>query len=806
MSAPRFAVTARLDALSDRDEAALFDRGRATDPAVMRSVAETLEDVRARGDAALRDLARRFDGVDDLRVEVLREEWQAALDALDPDVRDALEEAARAIAGFHRAQLPTRLEVEIRPGVRLGRRAEPLARVGVYAPGGRASYPSSVLMGVVPARVAGVGEVVVCSPPGPDGRPPAAVLAACAIAGADRVFALGGAGAMAALAYGTDTVPRVDKVVGPGNAYVTEAKRQLTGQVAIDCPAGPSEVLIVADGDADDRLIAAELLAQAEHDPDAASVLVTTDAAQPERVRAALGVLLEGQPRRDIVEAALRARGGLLVAASEDEALAFATRWAPEHLLLLVKAPRAAFERVRCAGTTFLGAPSSVAFGDYMTGANHVLPTAGLARAYAGLSTFDFLRWATWQELTPAAAAALAGPTARLADAEGLPGHALAARLRADGDIARPAAAEDVRKTTVRTRVAYRDLHPYDPGRVPTETDLSDNTNLFGVPPSAAAVLAAVEPARVTRYPSVYATDLKRALAAHFGVEVENVTTGAGSDDMIDSAFRAFCEPGDVIAHPVPTFGVIPAFARMNAAQPVAVPLGDDFALDADALLATGAASIYLCRPNNPTGNAFDRAAMLRVMAEARGVVLIDEAYADFADDDLLGDAIASERAIVLRTLSKAWGLAGLRLGVAVGPAPLIAEVEKSRGPFKVGGPAEAAAVAALRNDAGWVADCIAEVRANRARLEAALKLRGCRVWPSAANFLLVGAPGGARDLAARLRSAGVQVRPFNDLPAAGDAIRVGIGPWPMMERFLEALDGALAGVDGTANPQEAGA
>ena len=797
--APVFAVTARLDALAASDRARLFDRGRATDVAVNAAVTRIIADVQANGDAELRALAARFDGVPDLRIEVPRAEWVRALDAQDPAVRDALEEAARAIGAFHRAQLPAPLEMEVRPGVRLGRRAEPLRRVGVYAPGGRASYPSSVLMGVVPARVAAVDEVVVCSPPGPDGRPPQDVLAACAIAGADRLFALGGAGAIAAMALGTQTVPRVDRVVGPGNAFVNEAKRLLTGRVGIDCPAGPSEVLILADSSADPEIIGLELIAQAEHDPDAAAVLVTTDPAHLAAVRDVIRTRSRSsvlpQTRMPIVLDAFAARGGLLVAATEEEACAFATDWAPEHLLLLVRDPRALLDRIRCAGSTFLGPASSVVFGDYMTGANHVLPTAGLARAYSGLSTLDFLRWSTWQELTHGAAAALAAQTATLAEAEGLPGHAQAARRRGNG--APPIGAlQDPRPrlgpAPVRTRASYRVLRPYDPGRIPTPIDLSDNTNLFGAPPSVAAVLAGLPAAAITRYPSVYATELKQAIAERLGVAPENVTTGAGSDDVIDSALRAFCEPGDGAAYPVPTFGVVKSFVAMNAGVPLEVPLCADFSLDVDALLAVNAAAIYLCSPNNPTGNAFARAALERVMQEARGVVLIDEAYADFADDNVLASAVASERAIVLRTLSKAYGLAGLRIGVAVGPARLIKEVEKSRGPYKVSALAEAAAVTVLRNDSAWVGRAIAEVRQNRDTLAEALHRRGFRVWPSAANFLLVEAPpelGGSAGVTDGLRRLGVQVRPFPGVPIAGDAIRVSIGPWSMLERFLEALD-----------------
>ena len=792
----------RIGELDEGERARLFDRGRASDPGVQQAVRAIIAAVRARGDAALRELALRFDGARLEGLEVPRAECERALAALDPAVRAALEQAARNIAAFHRAQLPQPLELEVVPGVRLGRRAEPLRRVGVYAPGGRAAYPSSVLMGVVPAKVAGVGEVVVCSPPSPDGRPPATVLAACALAGADRVFALGGAGAIAALALGTESVPRADRIVGPGNAYVTEAKQQLTGQVAIDSPAGPSEVLIIADENADPEVVAVELLAQAEHDPDAAAVLVTTSNALCDLVAAALERRLPDQPRADIIRSSLRARGALLVADDLAQAAGFAERYAPEHLVVLTAAPRDLLPALRSAGTTFLGAPSSVAFGDYLTGANHVLPTAGLARSYAGLSTADFLRWSTYQEVSPAAAAALAAPTAVLAEAEGLPAHALAARLRG-GDVsaetraesgggdevaARAISADDV-ACVPSGRSAYRALAPYDPGRLPCEVDLTDNTNLFGPAPAVRAAVRALPDAVVTRYPAVYASELKRALAQRHGVAPENITTGCGSDDVIDSALRAFCEPGERLAYPDPTFGMVPGFGRMNALEPVPVALGSEFELDAEALLATRAAATYLCRPNNPTGTAFARGAVTRVCREARGLVLLDEAYADFADDDLLETALATDRTLVLRTFSKAYGLAGLRLGYAIGPAALITEVEKSRGPYKVNGAVEAAALAVLAQDRGWVQERVADVRANRERLARALRARGARVWPSAANFVLVSVPGRAAEWNLELRRRGVAVRPFAALRHAGESLRVSVGPWPMLERFLAAYD-----------------
>jgi histidinol dehydrogenase len=780
---PMFAVTGRLADITPATRAKLFERGRASDPAVEQAVRSIIADVRTRGDAALVEMAERYDGVRLSVLEVPAATCEEALRTLDTDVRDALVQAMENIAAFHRAQLPAPLEMETAPGVRLGRRADPLRRVGVYAPGGRAAYPSSVLMGVVPARVAGVGEVIVCSPPGPDGLPPQAVLAACALAGADRVFAIGGAGAVAALAMGTGAVPRVDKIVGPGNAYVTEAKRQLNGVVAIDSPAGPSEVLVIGDGSADATLMAAELLAQAEHDPDAASVLLSTSAHECEAVAAEVARLVATQPRREIILESLAARGALLHVPAMSDAIAFAEEYAPEHLAVMTAEPRALLPALRAAGTIFLGAPSSVAFGDYITGANHVLPTAGLARAYAGLSAHDFVRWTTYQELTPAGAAALAGPTVTLAEAEGLPAHALAARLRG-GAADSPAAPRGAR-----LREAYRTLAPYDPGRTPCDIDLSDNTSLFGPPPAVLPVLAAARAETVTRYPSVYAPTLKQALARMLGVEADNITTGCGSDDLIDSAVRAFCETGAAVAYPDPTFGMIPIFAKMNATLPVAVPLLADFELDADALLGMRAPLTYLCRPNNPTGTAFERQATERVCRDAAGIVLVDEAYADYADDNIVDVAVNSERCIVLRTMSKAFGLAGLRVGFAVGPAVLIRELEKSRGPYKVSAVAEAAALAVLSDDLDWVQDRVREVRRNRDRLSSELAQRGVVHWSSAANFLLAQVPGSAAEWNGRLRARGVAVRPFPKLPHAGECIRISIGPWHMTQRFLDAFD-----------------
>jgi histidinol dehydrogenase len=391
--------------------------------------------VRREGDTALAAMAQELDGLtlDPSALEVSRGRWERALASTPPELRRAMERSARNIRAASEAFMPTLCEVETEPGVVVGKRPDPLERVGVYVPGGRASYPSSLLMGAIPARVAGVRDVIVCTP-----GATAATLAAAAIAGVDRVFEIGGAGAIAALAYGTVTVPAVDKIVGPGNAYVTEAKLQVLGECAIDSPAGPSELLVIMDDSADVAAVAREMIAQAEHDPRAvvAAVAIEGDGAEVsarlmETVRHLVRADAQGPDviaRRDIVLAALRSGGAVLSARCVDEAIRFANAMAAEHVLVATREPDCVLAQLRNAGTVFVGVASSVTFGDYMTGANHVLPTSGFARSYSGLSVLDFLRWTSYQRVTRDAAARLADDVALFAEAEALYGHATAAR------------------------------------------------------------------------------------------------------------------------------------------------------------------------------------------------------------------------------------------------------------------------------------------------------------------------------------------------------------------------------------------
>lgn len=422
----------RLADLPPEDRRTLTTRSSEADAGIIATTARIIADVRARGDAALTILARELDGAELETLEVPRVKIDHALAGIDATTRRALERAAANLESVHRAFMPRPMETSPEPGIVVGRRPDPLARVGIYAPGGRAVYPSSVLMAAIPARVARVGEVILASPPQANGVPADVVLAAAAIAGVDRVFALGGAGAIAAMALGTQTVPRVDRVVGPGNAYVAAAKVALSHEVGIDCAAGPSELLIIADETADAARLADELLAQAEHDPMACVVAILLNERLAAAVERELRSRAETMPRGAIALQALGAAGAVLVADSIDDAIGFASEYAPEHLMLVLRDPDQALARVRNAGTVFVGDTSSVAFGDYMTGANHVLPTGGTARWSSGLSPHDFVRWTTYQRVDAAAAQSIAADVALLAGCEGLPNHARAAMSAAE--------------------------------------------------------------------------------------------------------------------------------------------------------------------------------------------------------------------------------------------------------------------------------------------------------------------------------------------------------------------------------------
>jgi histidinol dehydrogenase len=416
----------------DAELAALTALEAAQDEGVDRVVADILADVRRRGDAALLEYTARFDGVQAARVadlEIPRGELARARDGLDPTLRGHLEQAADRVRGYHERQRAESWQYTEADGTVLGQQVTPLDRAGLYVPGGKAAYPSSVLMNALPAKVAGVGELVMVVPtPGGERNP--LVLAAAAVAGVDRVFALGGAQAVGALAYGTETVPAVDKIVGPGNAYVAAAKRRVFGVVGIDMVAGPSEILVICDGSTDPDWIAMDLFSQAEHDEVAQAILISPDAAFLDRVAASIGRQLESMPRRDVIRVSLANRGALIRSRDLAEACEIANRIAPEHLELSVQEPDAWLPRLRHAGAIFVGAYSSESLGDYCAGPNHVLPTSRTARFSSPLGVYDFQKRSSIIRVSAQGAQTLGRIAASLAYGEGLPAHARSAEYR----------------------------------------------------------------------------------------------------------------------------------------------------------------------------------------------------------------------------------------------------------------------------------------------------------------------------------------------------------------------------------------
>jgi len=413
-------------ALDDIDQALRALRATGVSSSEVRAtVTGVREDVRRRGDAALRDYTARFDGVElPAELAIPAEVLRGALAASSPDLLDALSKAAENVRDYHAREAPRPWRAQLAQGQTVGQEIMPLAVAGLYVPGGLANYPSTVLMTAIPAQVAGVGRIVVCSPPRKDGSVPPGVAAACALLGLDHVFPVGGAQAVAAMAYGTESVPRCDVIVGPGNAYVTEAKRQVMGEVAIDGLAGPSEVLIVADADAEPEWLAADALAQAEHGAGAMGAVLSLDRDLSDRLESAIRRLSE-RLQIDIDNVTI------VDCPSMEAAMELVNAFGPEHLELHVADPGEALRQVRCAGAVFLGRHAATAFADYAAGTNHVLPTGGSARFSQGLSVDAFVRRVGVVEIDAHSARALAPVVATIAREEGLPAHALSAELRA---------------------------------------------------------------------------------------------------------------------------------------------------------------------------------------------------------------------------------------------------------------------------------------------------------------------------------------------------------------------------------------
>ena len=398
-------------------------------------VADILSDVRKNGDRAVLAYCAKFDKAELNTLEVSKQEIAEAMDAVEPEFLEILKEAAANIRAFHSRQVRSSFVLAEKPGVVLGQKVTPIEKVGVYVPGGTAAYPSTVLMDTIPAKIAGCPQIIMVSPPGRDGKLNPAILAAASIAGVDRIFKVGGAQAIAALAYGTESIPRVDKIVGPGNAFVAEAKKQVFGMVSIDMIAGPSEILVIADGNSNPVHVAADMLSQAEHDKLASAVLVTDSQELAIAVRDELECQLPKLPREEIARASIESNGKIIVAENLMQGIEIANEIAPEHLELMVDDPFAYLDAVKNAGSIFMGRSCPEALGDYFAGPNHTLPTSGTARFSSPLSVDDFVKKSQFSYYTSEALGAVAEKIAAFAEKEGLRAHGRSVTIRKEGEL-----------------------------------------------------------------------------------------------------------------------------------------------------------------------------------------------------------------------------------------------------------------------------------------------------------------------------------------------------------------------------------
>lgn len=775
------------------------------DQGIEQAVSAILADVQARGDEALMDYTRRFDRLDvheAAGLRLLQADLQAALDGLPALERQALERAAERIRRYHEHQRTSSWMYTEADGTRLGQRVLPLDRVGLYVPGGKAAYPSSVLMNAIPAQVAGVKELVMVVPT-PDGVRNPAVLAAACLAGIQEVYTIGGAQAVAALAYGTRSIRPVDKIVGPGNAYVAEAKRRVFGTVGIDMIAGPSEILVVSDGSVPADWVAVDLFSQAEHDEMAQAILISPDAAFLDAVAEAIARLLPGQPRRAVIGKSLADRGALIHVRSMQEAAELVNRVAPEHLELAVRDVDGLLADIRHAGAIFMGRWGCEALGDYCAGPSHVLPTMRTPRFSSPLGVYDFQKRSSLIEPSATGADHLAKVAATLARAEGLEAHAQSAEYRLGGDGGNGAAAGQggtARQQTASeasvsgnfaaghaatgagqvasgggahqatagsvspARIAARverhvrpDVQRMAAYHVADATDaikLDAMENPWRLPGALQAELAQrLAALAINRYPSgnTY-TALKQAIARHDGLDgIDGLVLGNGSDELISLLCQLVAQPGATIMAPAPSFVMYEMGARLAGVGFVPVPLRPDFSLDREAMLQAiethRPALVFLAYPNNPTGNLFDADDVRAILQATDGLVVLDEAYAPFAGGaSWLSQLPAWPNLAVMRTCSK-WGLAGARIGYLASAPAWAAQLDKIRPPYNISVLDAETACFAFQHHADFdqqTRALCAERQTLVQRLQAMQGPQGLsHVYPTAANFVLVRLAGG---------------------------------------------------------------
>ncbi|MGH9306544.1 MAG: histidinol dehydrogenase [Acidimicrobiales bacterium] len=785
----------------------------ALDPPI-EAVRAILAEVKARGDAAIREFTQKFDGVDVYVSAVPRSEALAALDALDPPLRQALEEAAASIGEFHRHEMSEIGPYE-RNGIEVRSSQVPVARAGVYVPGGRALYPSSVLMTAIPARVAGVDEIVLCVPPGPDAKVPAVTLAAAAIAGVDEIYRIGGAQAVAAMAYGTESIAPVDVIAGPGNIYVALAKREVAGYVGVPSAfAGPSEVVVVADESVPAVYAAIDIVVQAEHGPDGLAWLVTWSNEVAEAVDEQVRRLVDESPRRDEIRSTLADGGYAVIVDGPAQAMDVANTIAPEHLELMCRRPEQLAGLVRNAGAVFLGPYAPASVGDYLAGPSHVLPTHGSARFAGALGTSDFTKAVHFVTMDGIGLARVAPHVAAIAQAEGLAAHAASVLIRQDDSgaaLPRPGAGAAVTSMAAPGEQPASKAAASSPGPRPDVAVMAGyhspqldvrvrlNTNESPYPPPQAwrdDVSEALAGIDFHRYPDRQATTLRQALGDLHGVGPENVFCANGSNEVIECLLLAYGGPGRKAATFEPTYALHSHIARLTSTAVVSrARRPADFSLDERAVYEVLDREqpdvVFLCSPNNPTGGEDSPGLTKQILDRAKGLVVIDEAYGQFASASVVDWIHDFPNLGVIRTFSKTWAMAGWRIGYLVAPAPIVEAVEKVALPYHLDAFKQEAGRLALsyRSD---MEERVAQLIKGREVLEAGMAAAEVHYWPSGANFVLFRPDRPARSVWEGLVQRSVLVRDCSSWPGLGGCLRVSVGTPEENDAFLTALEEVL--------------
>jgi histidinol dehydrogenase len=845
-----------------------------------RGVQAILAAVKQEGDPAIALFTEKFDHLKLTQFRVSEEEITQAAQSVSSEIYSALRLAMERLTTFHAAQLPRDIDLETSPGVRCERRFLPIQSVGLYVPGGTAPLPSTVMMLGVPSRLAGCPRRVLMTPPSMQGGVHPVILAAAQLLEISEIYKIGGAQAIGAMAYGTQSIRPVDKIFGPGNSWVTEAKLQVSqdaGGAAVDLPAGPSEVLIIADFTANPVFLAADLLSQAEHGPDSQVIFISNSASLIQKVFEELALQLKELPRQAIAIESL-SKSVCIEVSDLSEAVEISNAYAPEHLILATENPRVLLAGIKNAGSVFLGNWSPESAGDYASGTNHVLPTYGFARAYGGLTTESFMKSMTIQELSPLGIAGLGPIVETLAEAEGLRAHrqAVSVRLKEiaryshglahdlpqelEGTSILASAKLQVSVAPVVTqmidalaRPSILAMKPYQSARSihskgslssGSETQVKPRVFLDANESSDSEVTPLFGQDRLNRYPDPQPQNLAKDLAQIYQVHESQLFLARGVDEAIDSLIRVFCEPGlDQILICPPTYGMYEVSAQIQGIGVRRVPLlpvisktgpqdfpsceGSkfqyDFKLDSHSIIEaiggyidssedpSGALHphqkavklIFLCSPNNPTGTLLDIQSIQQICVQSSGraIVVLDEAYVEFKspgveDSSEQNSDYASfwlkrfPNVVVLRTLSKAWALAGARCGTAIAHPRVIELLRRVQAPYPLSAPSVSAVIEGIQaSKQREMKERVKKIQQQRAEITkslASLKVVQT-IYPSEGNFILVKFTHAQAVFKAFLQ-AGMVVRDRSGEPGLEGCIRITIGSRAENQALLEVL------------------